>query len=69
MTGEIIHAGPADLDILSQVIADAFHPLAPSRWLVGDPAERRRIFPGYFRLYVEHAWMISPVTPAQDPPR
>ncbi len=66
MTGEIIHAGPADLDILSQVIADAFHPLAPSRWLVGDPAERRRIFPGYFRLYVEHALAVGVVHTIAD---
>jgi GNAT superfamily N-acetyltransferase len=66
VTGEIIHAGPADLDILSQVIADAFHPLAPSRWLVGDPAERRRIFPGYFRLYVEHALAVGVVHTIAD---
>jgi GNAT superfamily N-acetyltransferase len=48
-------ADPADLDALSQVIADAFHDLAPSRWLIADDAARREIFPGYFRLYVEHA--------------
>jgi GNAT superfamily N-acetyltransferase len=51
----VIRAGPADLDTLSQVIADAFHDLAPSRWLIADPAARRRVFPGYFRIYVEHA--------------
>jgi len=52
---QVIRAEPADLDVLSQVIADAFHRLAPSRWLVADPVARREIFPGYFRLYVEHA--------------
>jgi len=51
----VIRAEPGDLDVLSQVIADAFHDLAPSRWLVADPDARRQIFPGYFRLYVEHA--------------
>lgn len=45
----------ADLDVLSLVIADAFADLAPSRWLIPDPAARREILPGYFRLYVEHA--------------
>ena len=51
----VIRAAAADLDVLSQVIADAFCDLAPSRWLIGDPAARRQVFPGYFRLYVEHA--------------
>jgi len=51
----VVPAEVADLDALSQVIADAFHDLAPSRWLIADPAARREIFPGYFRIYVEHA--------------
>ncbi len=57
MTGSsgVIQAPPADLDALSQLIADAFCDLAPSRWLVADRATRRKIFPGYFRIYVEHA--------------
>lgn len=51
----VVLAGPEDSAVLSQVIADAFHDLAPSRWLIPDPAARREVFPGYFRLYVEHA--------------
>jgi GNAT superfamily N-acetyltransferase len=51
----VVRADPADLDVLSRVIADAFCDLAPSRWLIADPAARREIFPGYFRLYLEHA--------------
>jgi GNAT superfamily N-acetyltransferase len=50
----VVLADPSDLDVLSQVIADAFHDLAPSRWLITDPAARRQIFPGYFRLHLEH---------------
>jgi len=53
--GNVIEADAADLDTLSQVIADAFHPLPPSRWLIADPAARRDIFPAYFRLCAEHA--------------
>jgi GNAT superfamily N-acetyltransferase len=53
--GAVVRAGEADLDVLSQVIADAFHDLAPSRWLIADPEGRRQLFPGYFRLYLEHA--------------
>jgi GNAT superfamily N-acetyltransferase len=51
----MVGTSEADLDVLSQVIADAFHDLAPSRWLIPDPTARREIFPGYFRLYLEHA--------------
>jgi GNAT superfamily N-acetyltransferase len=52
---EVVRAGTGDLDALSQVIAEAFHDLDPSRWLIADPADRRAIFPGYFRLFAEHA--------------
>jgi GNAT superfamily N-acetyltransferase len=51
----VITADPADLDTLSQVIADAFHDLPPSRWLIASPGIRQAVFPQYFRLYVEHA--------------
>ena len=51
----VILAGETCADVLSQVIADAFFDLAVSQWLISDPAARRRIFPGYFRMYVEHA--------------
>ena len=50
-----VTAGPADLDALSQVIAVAFHDLPPSQWLVSDPAERARIFPGFFRILLDWA--------------
>ena len=52
---EVVRADAGDLDTLSQVIADAFHELDPSRWLIPGPADRRAIFPGYFRLFAEHA--------------
>lgn len=44
-----------DVDVLSAVIGVAFHDLPPSPWLIADEASRWRIFPGYFRLFVEHA--------------
>jgi len=64
----IVRAGEADIEVLSQVIADAFFPLAPCRWLIGDEAARRDIFPGYFRMYVEHAMADGLVhtTPGRD---
>jgi GNAT superfamily N-acetyltransferase len=51
----VVRADEADLDVLSQVIADAFHDLAPSQWLITDPDTRRQLFPGYFRLHLEQA--------------
>lgn len=52
---EVVAADVADAQVLSHLIADAFHDLAPSHWLIPDDDARRQIFPGYFRIYVEHA--------------
>jgi len=64
----VVRAGPADLEVLSDLIAAAFHDLAPSRWLIADPGARRRIFSGYFGLYVAHALAAGLVhtTPGRD---
>lgn len=51
----VVPAGAGDLEALGQVIADAFHALPQSRWLIPDPAARRAVLPGYFRLQAEHA--------------
>lgn len=51
----IIRAAVDDAETLSQVIADAFHDLPPSRWLIPHPAGRRAVFPGYFGIFVAHA--------------
>ena len=55
--------------MLSQVIADAFHDLPPSQWLIPDPAARREILPGYFRIYVEHAMASGIVHTTAGPGR
>lgn len=55
LSGGMVTADPGDAETLSQVIAEAFFDLAPSRWLIPDPGARRKVFPGYFRIYVEHA--------------
>ena len=54
--GQIIEAAQDDLDAVSQLIAEAFHPLAPSQWLASGPDARRDILPRVFRLYAEDAW-------------
>jgi GNAT superfamily N-acetyltransferase len=64
----IVPAGPNDASALSQVIAEAFFPLAPCQWLVPDGVERRQILPPYFQIYVERALTDGLVhtTPARD---
>ena len=54
--------------MLAEVIAEAFFDLPPSRWLIPDPAARREIFPGYFRLLVREALAAGVVhtTPGRD---
>jgi GNAT superfamily N-acetyltransferase len=51
----VVPADVADFEALSQLIADAFHDLPQSCWLIPDQDARRAIMPGYFRIYVEHA--------------
>jgi GNAT superfamily N-acetyltransferase len=64
----VIPADATCTEVLGQVIADAVHDLAPSRWLIPDPASRRQVFPGYFRLLIEHALAngIVLTTPGRD---
>jgi len=64
----VVAASATDVPVLAGVIAEAFFDLPPSRWLVPDRAERRRIWPGYFRIYLEHALAAGTVhtTPGRD---
>ena len=52
---QIVLAKTEDADVLSEVIAQAFHLLAPSIWLIPIAPARREIFPDYFRLFVDDA--------------
>jgi GNAT superfamily N-acetyltransferase len=65
-TPQIECATADDTDGLSHLIAAAFDPLASSAWLVSDAAERRRVFPPYFRLHVEQALHRGAVEVTQD---
>jgi GNAT superfamily N-acetyltransferase len=58
----VIPAAAADLVLLSHVIAEAFHPLPPSQWLIPDLDARRDIFPRYFALLAEGALAAGTVT-------
>jgi GNAT superfamily N-acetyltransferase len=54
-TALVLRAEPPDAPVLSKLIAVAFQDLPASTWLVPDPDARERIFPDYFRLYVDQA--------------
>jgi GNAT superfamily N-acetyltransferase len=62
----VVRADEADIGTLSQVIADAFHSLAPSQWLIPDPGARREIFPAYFRILAEHTMAAGVVHTTPD---
>ncbi len=68
MSNTVILAGDTDISALSAVIAEAFHDLPPSRWLIADDDARRQVFPAYFRIYVEQALACGTVhtTPDRD---
>lgn len=54
MTIEVVRAEARDLDTLSELLAEAFFDLPPSSWLIADDEARRKIFPAYFRIHLEH---------------
>ena len=62
---QIIHAPRRattdDAAVLARVIADAFHLLHISTWLVPSARERTRILPRYFTLLVDHAMLHGTV--------
>jgi GNAT superfamily N-acetyltransferase len=66
--GRVVTATAANIPVLAEVIAEAFFDLPPSRWLVPDRAVRRQMWPGYFRIYLEHAMASGVVhtTPRRD---
>jgi GNAT superfamily N-acetyltransferase len=62
----VVLADEADAVVLSRVIADAFLDLPPSWWLIADHAVRRRVFPEYFRIFVEAALADGIVQTTED---
>jgi GNAT superfamily N-acetyltransferase len=46
-------ADAGDASGVAGVVAEAFHDLAMSHWLIPDPVERARIYPEYFRIFVD----------------
>lgn len=67
-SSQVVQAEEKDSFVLSRVIAHAFFDLAVSQWLLPNPEVRRRIFPPYFQIYVEHAFTRGLVltTPDRD---
>lgn len=44
-----------ELEMVTEVLAEAFHGDVPGQWLIPDPHERAMIYPGYFRVFARHA--------------
>jgi GNAT superfamily N-acetyltransferase len=66
MGGAVVRAEPGDAGALAQLIAEAFAELPPSRWLIADPQARSRVFPGYFRIFVDDTLTAGVVHTTQD---
>jgi GNAT superfamily N-acetyltransferase len=52
---DVVLADHGDAQVLSGLIALAFHSLAPSVWLIPDARQRSEILPRYFYLLVDDA--------------
>ena len=65
-SADVIRAEQADAAVLSQVIADAFLDLPPSWWLIEDQVSRRRMFPDYYRIFVDAALADGKVHTTHD---
>lgn len=52
---ELRLAGEADVDVVADVVADAFDHLGVIQWLVPDPDRRWQVSRAWYRLYAEHA--------------
>jgi GNAT superfamily N-acetyltransferase len=48
-------ADAGDAAGIAGVIAEAFHDIPVSLWIVPDPGDRARIYPDYFRIFVDMA--------------
>jgi len=48
-------ADPTDASAIATLIAAAFDPLDVAHWLIAGDTERADLFPGHFRIYVDHA--------------
>jgi GNAT superfamily N-acetyltransferase len=62
----VVRADPDQIDRVSALIAEAFTPLAVSRWLVPDDAERTRRLKADFRIVVEYAFEHGHVEVSAD---
>jgi ribosomal protein S18 acetylase RimI-like enzyme len=51
----LVEAGPGDIDDVAYIVAAAFEPLQVIQDLVPDPARRKKVVHGWYRLHIEHA--------------
>ncbi|MFC0862765.1 GNAT family N-acetyltransferase [Sphaerimonospora cavernae] len=65
---EIIRIKPSSeaADTVGAIIAESFHDLAVSNWLVPPDDVRRRVLPPHFAMFVEHAFTYGEVYATAD---
>jgi ribosomal protein S18 acetylase RimI-like enzyme len=51
----IVSASRPDAEWVADLIGDSFQHLSVTEWLLPDPAERAKVLPRNFQIYVEHA--------------
>lgn len=56
---EILIAAPTDVDLVAEVIGEAFEPLLVAEWLVDEDAERRLVLEAHTRLWVQRALEVG----------
>jgi hypothetical protein len=73
MTGQpaacaVVRGGHGDIEVLSELIAEALHDDPVSRWLLPAPGIRRRILPSFFALLAERGLAdgLMYTTPGRD---
>src|SRR5919198_6381866 len=52
---QIRRADAGDLDVIADLLGEAYHDLAPLRGIVLSSRQRTRVLPAYLRIHVEHA--------------
>jgi len=62
----VVPAAPDDGPRMAALVAQAFHPLAVSAWLVPDPIDRARILPAHFDILIDHALQHGNVDTTTD---
>ncbi len=57
----IRQADASDLDLIADLLGEAYHNLAPLGRIIRSPFQRAQVLPAYLRIHVEHALTLGDV--------